>query len=196
MAESPAEFTSLIQRARTGDEQAAADLFQRYERLIRCEIRMWMRNPRLRRQFDSVDVCQSVFGSFFTRLADGHYEINEPAQLVKLLATMARNKVVNQAAKAQAQRRDYRRLDQAGDEALAGVPRGASPSRVASGREILAEIRRRLTEEERQVADLRSEGYDWSEIARKLGGTPDGRRMQLKRAMARVTSELGIDDAA
>ena len=36
--------------------------------------------------------------------------------------------------------------------------------------------------------------HDWAEIARQLGGTPDGRRMQLTRALDRVSGELGLED--
>ena len=50
-----------------------------------------------------------------------------------------------------------------------------------------------LSEEELQVADLRSRGHDWASVARELGGTPEGRRKQLARAIQRVNCELGFD---
>jgi hypothetical protein len=70
---------------------------------------------------------------------------------------------------------------------------GPSPSRVIADRELLDEVRRRLGEEERRLADLRGAGLDWAEIARQLGGTPDSRRMQLTRALDRVGEELNLD---
>lgn len=51
---------------------------------------------------------------------------------------------------------------------------------------MLDEFRRRLTEEERQLADLRGRGWEWAGIAEKLGGTAQGRRKQLARAIDRV----------
>lgn len=48
--------------------------------------------------------------------------------------------------------------------------------------------------EERRIADRRAEGGDWAAIAAELGGTPDGRRMQLARALDRVTEQLGLDE--
>ena len=54
--------------------------------------------------------------------------------------------------------------------------------------------RRLLTDEERQLAELRGEGLAWADIAEQLGGTPAGRRMQLTRAVDRVAGELGLDD--
>ena len=36
---------------------------------------------------------------------------------------------------------------------------------------------------------------EWNEIAAELGGTPDGHRMRLTRALDRVAPELGLDDS-
>jgi DNA-binding CsgD family transcriptional regulator len=66
---------------------------------------------------------------------------------------------------------------------------------VAAGRELLSAFRQRLTEEERQLADLRGQGYDWAEIAARVGGTPQARRKQLTRAADRVAQQLGLDEA-
>ena len=64
-------FTDLISRVRGGDEHAATDLVRRYEPEIRREVRFLLRDPFLRRSFDSMDICQSVMGSFFLRAALG-----------------------------------------------------------------------------------------------------------------------------
>jgi hypothetical protein len=63
-----------------------------------------------------------------------------------------------------------------------------------AGRDLLEALRSRLTDEERTVADLRGAGQGWAEVAAALGGTADGRRMQLKRALDRVAPELGLED--
>ena len=72
--------------------------------------------------------------------------------------------------------------------------RGDDPVRLAQGRELLAAVRDRLTGEEWQVAELRSAGCGWPEIAERLGGTPDARRKQFTRAVDRVVVELGLED--
>jgi len=92
MADDPT-FRDLILRVRSGDEQAAADLVRRYEPTIRRTVRVRLRNLRLRRVLDSMDVCQSVLLNFFVRVAAGQFELDTPNQLLKLLATMARHKV-------------------------------------------------------------------------------------------------------
>src|SRR5438552_13350345 len=104
-------FAQFIRRIRAGDAQAAVQLLQEYESAIRLEVRLRLRDSRLRRLFDSMDICQSVLGSFFVRAAAGQYDLDQPEQLLKLLVAMVRNKVAYQARKQHAQRRDQRRLD-------------------------------------------------------------------------------------
>jgi RNA polymerase sigma-70 factor (ECF subfamily) len=78
-------------------------------------------------------------------------------------------------------------------EELAVAGADATPSRVAAGKELLAEVRGRLSDEERRVAELRGQGLGWEEIAASLGGTAGARRKQLARALDRVVRELGLD---
>ena len=186
-------FADFIRRIRAGNEQAATELVRRYESAVRIEVRMRLADSRLRRILDTMDICQSVLASFFVRAAAGQYDLEQPEQLVRLLVTIARNKVAYQARRRQAQRRDQRRevpVDRPGREPAGAEP---SPSRVVSGRELLAELRRRLTPEELRVADLRAEGRPWAEIAAALGGTAQARRRQLARALDRVAAEVGLE---
>ena len=100
----------LFRRVRGGDAAAAAELFRRYEPVIRRRVRVWLRmqDPRLRRVFDSMDICQSVLASFYLRTAAGQYDLEEPGQLVALLFQMARHKLAHQVNRQQARRRDIR----------------------------------------------------------------------------------------
>jgi RNA polymerase sigma-70 factor (ECF subfamily) len=189
-----AEFAGFIRRIRAGDDRAAEELVRRYEPLIRLEARMRLTDPGLHRLFDSMDVCQSVLGSFFLRAAAGQYELDNPRRLLKLLVAMTQNKVALQARRHHAQRRDQRRTQSVDPGAANLVASGPSPSAVASGRELLEAFRQRLTDEERQVADLRAQSCPWGEIASRLGGTAEARRKQLERAVDRVTAELGLDE--
>jgi RNA polymerase sigma-70 factor (ECF subfamily) len=189
-------FAGLVRRLRAGDGQAAEELVRRYEPQIRLEVRVWLRlrNPNLRRVFDSMDVCQSVLASFFVRAAAGQYDLDRPEELLPLLVGMARNKLAEQVRFQQQQRRDVRRVRSVGPEHLDLPGGGASPSQIAAGKELLAEFRNRLSEEERQLADRRAEGRDWAAIAAELGGTPEGRRKQLARAVDRVVRALGLEE--
>jgi RNA polymerase sigma-70 factor (ECF subfamily) len=187
------EFEGFIRRVRAGDEDAARELVRRYEPAIRLEVRMRLRDPRLQRVLDSTDVCQSVLASFFVRAASGQYDLDDPANLIRLLVKMTRNKVAEQARWQAAERRDVRRMAEMDDVAVAVADGQASPSRVASGRELLGVLRGRLSEEEREIMDLRCAGHDWGEIAQRIGGTAEARRKQHARAIDRVARDLGLE---
>jgi DNA-directed RNA polymerase specialized sigma24 family protein len=187
-------FADFLRRIRAGDQQAAAELVRRYEPAIRLEVRMRLSDPRLGRLFDSMDVCQSVLKSFFVRTAAGQYDLDEPGQLLRLLVVMARNKLALRARHEGRQRRNYRRVEVATDDRVEVAKVGPSPSEVMAGRELLQEVRQRLTEEERCLADLRGQGRAWKEIAAELGGTAGARRKQFERAVDRVARELGLDE--
>src|SRR5437764_5832423 len=111
----------LMRRLRAGDGTAAAELVRRYEPEIRRAVRVRLTDPRLRRVLDSLDVCQSVLGNFFVRVAAGQLQLDRPENLLRLLVTMARNKVLDHARRQQAARRDQRRVatDDLGLEAVA-----------------------------------------------------------------------------
>jgi DNA-directed RNA polymerase specialized sigma24 family protein len=86
-------FAGFMRRVRAGDEQAARELVARYEPVIRREVKMRLRDPRLYRRLDGADICQSVLASFFLRAASGQYELDQPDQLLRLLVVMTRHKL-------------------------------------------------------------------------------------------------------
>ena len=186
-------FVDLIGRLRVGDPRAAEELVRAYEPAIRMEVHCRLRDPRLRRAFDSMDVCQSVLASFFVRAAAGEYDLEQPDQLRKLLVGMARKKLFFQVRKQRAQRRDVRRLEPINRDDAAAAATDPSPSRLCEAKDLLHSLQQRLTPEERQLAVLRAQGREWLDIAAQVGGTPSGRRKQLTRAINRVARELGLD---
>src|SRR5260370_29051591 len=121
-------FLTFLERVRTGDQKAAEELVRMYEPEIRREVRLRLRDSRLRRDFDSVDICQSVMASFFVRTALRQYDLQKPFDLIRLLVTMTRNKLVGQVRKQQTQGRDLRRRDAAGKEKILDVAQGPTPS--------------------------------------------------------------------
>jgi RNA polymerase sigma factor (sigma-70 family) len=207
MGEPPSEnvdFQVLLRRVRAGDGQAAAELVRRYEPAIRRAARVRLTDTRLNRLLDSVDICQSVLASFFVRAALGQYELETPAQLLKLLATMTRNKLSNQVKCHRSVRRDFRRIEDrdgrngngemsvvGGVEGLAGP--GRTPSSEIATRELLEEARRRLSSDELSLLERREQGREWTEIAAELGSSPEAVRKRLARAIDRVAHELGLD---
>jgi RNA polymerase sigma factor (sigma-70 family) len=201
---SPETFQSLIARVRAGDEQAAAELVGHYEPAIRRAARVRLVDTRLKRLLDSMDICQSVMASFFVRAALGQFELETPDQLLRLLATMTRNKLAGQVKGHGAARRDFRRLTAAQSdrdgEADAGAERiagqGPTPSRDLAARELLEEALRRLSPEEKRILDCREQGGQWAEIATELGSSPEAIRKRLARAVERVAHELKLDESS
>jgi RNA polymerase sigma factor (sigma-70 family) len=189
-----APFAEFIRRVRMGDAEAAEELVRRFQPVVRLEVRVRLRDPRLRRAFDSMDICQSVMASFFVRATAGQYDLEQPQDLVKLLVVMARNKLAFHFRKERAGRRDNRRIEAASPERVEAARPGTSPSEEIGRRELLAAFRQRLSDDERQLADRRADGQDWASIARAMGGTAEARRKQLERAVERVSRQLGLED--
>ncbi len=189
-----ASFPELIRRVRAGEEEAARTLVRNYEPAIRRAVRLRL-DPRLQRVYDSMDICQAVLASFFVRAASGQYELDTPEQPLKLLATMARHKVGKARRGQLAARRDARR-EIAGDAEEHQVKSpGGTPSRQIAARELLEMAYSRLSEDERRIVELRQQGHDWPAIAASLGGSAEALRKKLTRALARISDELGLDDA-
>ena len=68
-------FDELVRQVGNGDEQAAGRLVRDFEPFIRRVLRARLRGPRARQEFDSMDICQSVFAIFFVRVAAGQFDL-------------------------------------------------------------------------------------------------------------------------
>ena len=186
-------FTALLEQVRNGDQEAATQLVEEFEPVVRRELRFRLRDNRARLELDSMDISQSVLSNFFVRVATRQYDLNEPVDLVKLLATMTRNKVAEKLRNQHRQRRDSRRTV-LGVEGMALASADPTPSRVLAGKEILELVRRSLSGEERRLVDLRAQGLSWEEIADSLGGSADARRKQMARAIDEIVHKLGLGE--
>jgi RNA polymerase sigma-70 factor (ECF subfamily) len=145
----------------------------------------------LRRYLDSMDICQSVLGNFFVRAALGQFDITSPAQLVRLLITMARNKVIDRHRHESLARKEGNCELLEDSELARGEP---SPSAIVSQKDLLHEVRNRLTAEERSLAEQRGRGETWDNIGASLGTSPEALRKRLERAFDRVAAELRLDE--
>jgi RNA polymerase sigma-70 factor (ECF subfamily) len=186
-------FQSFITRIRAGDEDAARELVERFEGVIRREVRLRLNRSSLLQVFDSMDISQSVLASFFARASSGDFEIESSDQLVRLLIGMTRNKVAFHVRRQHAQRRDSRLNEARRVDELEVACTTPSPSEVVTARDLINTIREHLRTEERQLADLRGDGWQWSDIADRLGGSVQARRMQLARAVQRVARTLRLN---
>jgi len=92
-------------------------------------------------------------------------------------------------------RRDNRRVAAGVQDEGQFIAGGESPSVVVAARDLLQEVYRRYSPDERRLLDLRSQGYDWSAIASELGGGAEALRRRLSRALDRIADQPGLDDA-
>ncbi|MFO0867081.1 MAG: sigma-70 family RNA polymerase sigma factor [Gemmataceae bacterium] len=189
--EAEAEFGEALGRLRQGDAQAAAWMVDRFGPELRRVIRMRLTDPFLRRLVDSSDIQQSVFANFFVRAALGQYELEEPKNLISLLVTMARNKVINLA-------RDNKKEKSARNSPEAPAPLEEIGDRtIDSGidaAEMVSKARRLLSTDEARLVEERLGGKSWQEIAASRNEQPDACRKQYRRALDRVAEQLGLTE--
>jgi RNA polymerase sigma-70 factor (ECF subfamily) len=184
-------FPIFLSAVRSGDPAAAVEFVRRYEPYLRQVIRLRLTDERLRRVFDSSDICQSVLANFFAGAAAGQFDVAGPDALRGLLARMAINKLLDKVRHEQ--------------HHGGGLPDGwdppaadPSPSQLLQRDDLAAALRARLTERERRLFDERAAGRTWPDIAADTGEEPDALRMHLARAVARVQKEFqpeGSSDA-
>jgi RNA polymerase sigma factor (sigma-70 family) len=188
-------FAELMRRVRAGDSTAAAELVRTCEPEIRRIVRVRLTNSRLQRLLDSMDICQSVLANFFVRAAAGQWEIESSEDLLRLLATMARNKLRDQMRKQKTVRRGADQRMTADPQALRAVADDApDPAERLASQELHQLVRAKLTNQEQLLADRRGQGHSWPEIAAELHEDAEVLRKRLARALDRVTRELKLDE--
>jgi RNA polymerase sigma-70 factor (ECF subfamily) len=190
-----AEFEDLIRRVRAGDTDAATALVGQYESAVRVAVRARLFDPEMCRQFDSMDICQSVLASFFVRVAAGQFELHRPSQLVALLTKMAHNKLAWHVRYNLQQRRDIRRVHPDSAEALERHSSECDPARQVEAKELLEWTWQSMDFDLREIAARRLDGQSWAQVAAALGGTPAARRKQFERGLDEIAERLGIDEA-
>lgn len=186
-------FVELVRQVRVGDEGAAGELVRLYQPEIRRYIHFRLTDPRLRRFLDSLDICQSVLGNFFARMASGEFELRDPVQLRKLLLVMARNRLRDEVRRQRRGRRGGGRVHLADGEAVnTAADSQAGPASEVEVRELIDALRERLSDENRFLVDQRAAGRAWAEIASQLARSPEALRKQLARAVDRASHDLGL----
>jgi RNA polymerase sigma-70 factor (ECF subfamily) len=184
----PDRFALLIERVRDGDEAAATELVAQYEGLIRRRARRLL-GPALRVHLDSLDIAQSVNRSLLIGLRRAAFSVSTPDELTRLALTLVRRRVARhwRKRKREAECRGF------ADDLLRGTfPSLAAASEhpevanaIATG-EILHQIFEQLDGLDRQLVELRLEGYTTAEAARKLGVSAGLLRSRLSRLRKRL----------
>lgn len=163
-------FADLLQRVRQGSDDAAWDLVQTYGPYVLRTIRRTI-GREIRGKFDSEDFAQAVWASFFAA-TDRFGDVREARQFVGLLATMARNKVIDEMRRRmQTQKYAVRRecqLDSLGDDDNQVASRDPTPSQFAIARERWLQLLQSQSERDRQVIRLKLMGRSHQSIAGQM----------------------------
>ncbi len=147
-------FEDLLQRVRAGDEAAATEMFVTYAPTVKRVVAAIMRVGSMTRTADPSDIYQSVMASFFIRVALGQYEISGPAQLTRLLHTIARNKVAD-LGRSPEHRTGVVPVAGPGLSGIELADPAKGPASQVMWKDLLDEVRKRFTDDERKVSDLR-----------------------------------------
>ncbi len=148
-------------------------------------------HERLRPEIDSADICQSIFKSLFAGLREGRFDLSRPEQLAKLLSAMVRFKVATKARRLSVTLREVLELDVPGDRADSGP----GPEKSVEDRDALETIVKLFEGDELELLVRRLDDQPWSVIALAVGGTAEGLRNKLARALERVRDHPELRDA-
>jgi RNA polymerase sigma-70 factor (ECF subfamily) len=170
MPETPID--RFLQDLSRGDEQVARQLFDTYvDRLValaRSRI-----SQRLASRVDPEDIVQSVFRTFFGRIKEGRFQINDQDDLCKLLMRITVHKTLRQIAFHKAAKRDpgheTGQEDGSHDHIMELLDREPTPDDAVAFVDQLEHFLGRLRPQERQILEMRMQGYTNEEIAQELG---------------------------
>jgi RNA polymerase sigma-70 factor, ECF subfamily len=173
---------SYLELFRQGDEAAARKLFDRYVDQVMRLAKRHLGRPAAAR-VDADDIAQSVFRTFFHRAKQGQFTVEEPDDLCKLLARITVHKTLRQVAFHRRAKRDATAETGEPHEILMNrLSAGPTPQEAVAFVDQLETFLRKLQPVDRQILELRMQGYNNLEIAEQL----DISDRKIRRLMERV----------
>ena len=177
---------SLLRRFRGGQPDAATELYLRYAERLRA-LAAGQVAPDLAPRLDPDDIVQSVFRTFFRRAALGQYDVPEGEDLWKLFMIIALHKIRSAATFHRAAKRDVRATanglsDASAEQHLAAPDEMA----LATLRLVIDEVLGGLPPSMRAIVELRVEGHEVEEIARRTQRS----RRSVERALHEFRARL------
>jgi RNA polymerase sigma-70 factor (ECF subfamily) len=184
---------SLLRRFRSGQTDAATELYLRYAERLGA-LAAGQCGPDLAARVDPEDIVQSVFRTFFRRVARGQYDVPEGEELWKLFLVIALHKIRSTAAFHRAAKRDVRATTTGLTEALAGG-RLAAPDETARATLglVIDELLGGLPPSMRAIVELRVEGHEVDEIARRTKRSRRSVERALQEFRTRLSAHLRED---
>jgi len=188
---SPDSSAELVARWRQGDQQAATILWRRYaERLMALTRRRL--SGKLSRYLDPEDVVQSAYRSFFAGARSDRYVLRQSGALWRLLVAITLHKLDHQVKRYHAEKRSVVRDQHIGAQVdllhrhIKRLARQPSPDEAAALTDEVERVMRSLVPLQRQMVQLRLQGYRLGEIAETTGRS----ERTVRRVLERVERKL------
>jgi RNA polymerase sigma factor (sigma-70 family) len=189
------DFDLLLTAARSGDEAAMQQLIEQYEPELRIVARNRL-SSALRPHLDTIDLVQSVHRSLMIGLRDARFDITSPQKLIALAVTIVQRKAAKHWRHLKRQQRLSGHEESKNDlvETMLSLKsdREDELSEITT-RELLSQWLGKMDAVERQLIELRLEGYSTIEIAHQLQLDADVLRVKLSRLRKRLR-ERGLED--
>lgn len=156
----------LLRKWKSGDEQAAEVLFDRYAFRLVALVASRL-NHRYRSQIDPDAVMQSAMGSFFNAARHSRIQVSNCVSLWRLLATFARRKLARSIERHSASKRGGKRTRVPLDQVLGQAE--IIPANDSDADELLAQLKTELPADQFLVVEALLAGLTQQEIAKSLG---------------------------
>jgi RNA polymerase sigma-70 factor (ECF subfamily) len=163
-----------VERWRQGDQAAAQALFELYVASLVAVVGDRL-SSRFVRHVDPDDVVQSAFRSFFVGARDGRFDFERDGDLWRLLVAVALNKLRMSVRRYSTQKRAAEReetvpsLDALCTEHAEVFAREPTPVEAVALADEVDTLMARLGERERQILEMRLQGFNLEEIAMQTG---------------------------
>ncbi len=184
---------SLLRRLKQGEQDAATQLYLRYAQRLLALARS-KTSASLSRRVDSDEIVQSVFGSFFRGAQQGYYDVPVGEELWKLFLVIALNKIRAKGAFHLAAKRDVRKTAD-GDMLDKHVDTTQSDDEAALQllQMTLVEALEQLPAAHRRMIELRIEGHEIDEIARRTERSKRTVERMLQEARKQLAHLLEVE---
>lgn len=191
-------FDDLMTRLKAGDQEAAAQLFERFAQRLIALARSRL-DPRLTGKVDAEDVMQSVLKSFFTRFARGQFDLANWEGLWGLLVIITLRKCGRKVRLFCGAGRDVNREEptvtvEEAEASWAGIARDPTPVEAAVLAETVEQVVAGLKEREQRIFELRLQGYTASEISTQVSRSEHTVHWVLRRIRKRLQHILDLAD--
>jgi RNA polymerase sigma factor (sigma-70 family) len=183
MTMNPETTAEILERFRSGDPQAADELFGRYvDRLTRlARVRL---SPALAARTDAEDIVMSAYRSFFIGARGGRFKLSRSGDLWRLLASITLHKLYREARRHGAAGRSIAKETPLRDAEFFG--REPSPEEAVGVTDELQTLLASLEPFARRILEMRLQEESLATIAEATGRS----ERTVRRTLAEIRDSL------